>query len=770
MGDVMIRHLTKFAAPVLALPRSVKRLIVLGLDIAFCMLSAWLAFYLRLGVLEPLSVPVVWTSAVSVVVALPIFISSGLYRAIFRYSGLPAMVAVGRAMLLYALVYASVFTFYGVQGVPRTVGFIQPMLLLLFVGASRAAARVWLGGLYHQQLRKASLPQTLIYGAGNAGRQMALAMTNSPEIRVVGFLDDDDRLHAHVLNGLPIYNPADLEEVLAQTHVTDVLLAVPSASRQRRNEILKMLTPHKVAVRTLPGLGDLATGKVSLSDIRELDIDDLLGREPVKPNGLLLNLNTHGKTVLVTGAGGSIGSELCRQILKTNPHQLLMVDMSEFALYRIHQELHDTPNVEIVPLLASVCDEVRMHEIMDTWKPHTVYHAAAYKHVPMVEHNPAEGVRNNVWGTRTCAEAAIRNGVRNFVLISTDKAVRPTNIMGATKRLAEMVLQALTEANPAVTSQVGTTPKARTTLSMVRFGNVLGSSGSVVPLFREQIKSGGPITLTHEEITRYFMTIPEAAQLVIQAGAMGTGGDVFVLDMGQSVKIMDLARRMVELSGLTVCDPEHPDGDIEIEVTGLRPGEKLYEELLIGDNPKPTQHSRIMKAHEQYLPWVKLEQLLVALGFAVGANDVPVIRGLLKQMVSGYNPSGDVVDWVHLAQEREVDSEEVDEPIELEAKEAEMGFMQSLKDKIFPPRDPQTLYVSIMELPQPRGWGEVTVALGGQEIIGRRISLDVAASDDLIGWLKRNLPKIKAAEYKKIEYRNVVDSSQELINKLLLEG
>jgi FlaA1/EpsC-like NDP-sugar epimerase len=553
------------------------------------------------------------------------------------------------------------------------------MLLLLFVGASRAAARVWLGGLYHQQLRKAALPQALIYGAGSTGRQLASAMANSPEIRVVGFLDDDDRLHGHALNGLPIQNPGDLTEILSVSPITDVLLALPSVSRQRRNDILNTLKPHKVAVRTLPGLSDIATGKVSLSDVRELDIDDLLGREPVKPNGLLINLNTHRKRVLVTGAGGSIGSELCRQILKTNPKQLLLVEMSEFALYQIHQELQailagERPSVtepeegatkaidskleavgsihtdvEIVPLLASVCDEVRMHEIMDTWKPHTVYHAAAYKHVPLVEHNPAEGVRNNVWGTRVCAEAAMRHGVLNFVLVSTDKAVRPTNIMGATKRLAEMVLQALAEVNAAVAAQGGRAPTTRITFSMVRFGNVLGSSGSVVPLFREQIKNGGPITLTHADITRYFMTIPEAAQLVVQAGAMGQGGDVFVLDMGQPIKIIDLARRMVELSGLTVRDELSPDGDIELTVTGLRPGEKLYEELLIGDNPKPTQHPRIMKANEQFLSWPELEQKLNALSIATSVNDVHVIRTILQDLVNGYQPTGEVVDWVHLA-------------------------------------------------------------------------------------------------------------------------
>jgi FlaA1/EpsC-like NDP-sugar epimerase len=674
----MIRSLSCFAASALALPRSVKRGVVLALDVTLCFLSVWLAFYLRSGSFKSLSGPAFWPALTSVVVALPLFITSGLYRAIFRYSGLPAMLAVGRAMLLYGVIFAGIFTFWGVDGVPRTLGLIQPTVLLLLVGASRAAARVWLGGLYHQQVRKAFLPQALIYGAGSAGRQLASAMVNSPEIRVVGFLDDDDRLHGHVLNGLPINNPADLAEVLSDSSITDVLLALPSVSRERRNEILNELNHHKVAVRTLPGLSDIATGKVSLSDVRELDIDDLLGREPVKPNGLLLKLNTQRKIVLVTGAGGSIGSELCRQILKTNPQLMLLVERCEFALYQIHQELqalmadeligmnqafdgdapeskevHAGPGVKIVPLLASVCDQVRMREIMDTWKPHTVYHAAAYKHVPLVEHNPVEGVRNNVWGTRVCAELAACNGVHNFVLISTDKAVRPTNIMGATKRLAEMVLQALADVNFAAASQGGRQPAVKTTFSMVRFGNVLGSSGSVVPLFREQIKNGGPITLTHADMTRYFMTIPEAAQLVIQAGAMGQGGDVFVLDMGHPVKIIDLARRMVELSGLTSRDDANPNGDIEIQVTGLRPGEKLYEELLIGDSPLPTTHSRIMKAHEDFLPWCELQIKLTALELALDANDVLLIRALLKEIVLGYQPKGDVVDWVWAAREYE---------------------------------------------------------------------------------------------------------------------
>ena len=630
----------------LALPRVAKRLVAISVDVSLCVLTVWLAFYLRLGEWVPMQGHETWqpmnAALLSVAVALPIFITQGFYRAIFRYSGWPALMTVAKAMLMYGVVFFTAITAFGLAGVPRTLGLIQPMLLLLAVGLSRALARYWLGGAYQNRLRLAALPKVLVYGAGDAGRQLVRAMTNSQEMRVVGFLDDDDRLHGHVLNGQPIYAPQDLGQWVVNLGVTHVLLALPTISRARRNEILNTLAPFKVAVRTLPSLNDLAQGKVNVSDLRELDIDDLLGREPVQPNGLLLNLNTHGKCVVVTGAGGSIGSELCRQIVRTNPKQLLLVDMSEFALYQIHQELLAVADgVELLPLLASVCDEVRMHEIMDTWKPHTVYHAAAYKHVPMVEHNPAEGVRNNVWGTWVCAEAAARNGVRNFVLISTDKAVRPTNIMGATKRLAEMVLQALAE------------QRGATTFSMVRFGNVLGSSGSVVPLFREQIKNGGPITLTHADITRYFMTIPEAAQLVIQAGAMGQGGDVFVLDMGEPVKIIDLARRMVELSGLTVRDEADPSGDIELAVTGLRPGEKLFEELLIGDNPKPTQHPRIMKAHEQFLSWPELSQRLNALQLAIGVNDVPAIRGLLQQLVSGYQPSGEVVDWVHLAQDRE---------------------------------------------------------------------------------------------------------------------
>jgi FlaA1/EpsC-like NDP-sugar epimerase len=609
------------------------------------------------------STPLLLAIIVSIALALPLFIQFGLYRAIFRYSGLPALMAVANATLFYGLAYAAVFTVWGIQGVPRTIGLLQPIILFLLVGASRAAARIWLGGLYEVRLRQSALPRALIYGAGTAGRQLASAMVDSHEIRVVGFLDDDYHLHGQLLNGLRIHDPSMLESLIEQVGATDVLLAIPSASRQRRVEILAQLKPYKLAVRTLPGLSDIATGRVTLADVRELDIDDLLGRAPVKPNGLLMNMNNRSKTVVVTGAGGSIGSELCRQLLQTRPKRLLLVEANEHALYQVHRELlqslqaadlsdAETP-FEIVPLLASVCDETRIEEIMGTWQPHTVYHTAAYKHVPLVEHNPAEGVHNNVWGTRVCAQAAIRNGVGNFVLISTDKAVRPTNIMGATKRLSEMLLQALSAVNPAAIAKGGIVPSTRTVFTMVRFGNVLGSSGSVVPLFREQIRDGGPLTITHPEITRYFMTIPEAAQLVIQAGAMGAGGDVFVLDMGQPVRIIDLARRMVELSGLTVKDEMNPNGDIEFKITGLRPGEKLYEELLIGDNPITTQHPRIMKAQEQFLPWATLESKLNTLDIAVGVNDVPAIKSLLTELVTGYQSSGEVVDWVHLAQMRD---------------------------------------------------------------------------------------------------------------------
>lgn len=635
---ILSERLDGLVDPLLALPRATKRIIALSIDVAICIFTVWFAFYLRLGDFVALTGNALWAVAASIFIAIPIFIVSGLYRAIFRYSGWPALQAVARAVGAYGLVYAAIFTAISVPGVPRTVGLIQPILLLLVIGASRVFVRLWLGGHYENILRHSARPKVMIYGASPMGRELAAAMANSPEMQVVGFLDDDARLRGSLMNGLPVHSPDDLGVLTEKRGVAHVLLAMPDISRKQRNEILTALGKHQVSVRTLPSLTDLAQGRVTVSDLRELEIDDLLGRDPVAPDRSLLQTLVLDRVVLVTGAGGSIGSELCRQVMQIGPKKLLLIEQSEFALYAIHQELElkfGSSGITILPLLASVNDSARMRKIMRTLKPDTVYHAAAYKHVPLVEHNPGEGIRNNVFGTLHTAQAATACGVRDFVLISTDKAVRPTNLMGASKRLAELVLQALADHG-------GTT-----TFSMVRFGNVLGSSGSVVPKFRQQIREGGPITLTHPEIIRYFMTVPEAAQLVIQAGAMARGGDVFVLDMGQPVKIYDLASRMVELSGLTLRDESHPEGDIEIKITGLRPGEKLYEELLIGDNPQPTSHERILMAREAFIPWSELEPKLQGLKKATIDNDVGEIQRRVRELVPDYASNGDIVDWIH---------------------------------------------------------------------------------------------------------------------------
>jgi FlaA1/EpsC-like NDP-sugar epimerase len=653
----------------LASPRLIKQALAVLSDVAICAIAIQLAMDLRMETHVSWSIQHTWMFLLGLVFFFPIFIAMGLYRAIFRFAGLRVIFSLSKATTLYAFLYASVFTLIGIDQVPRSAGLLQPLIFGLGILSSRLFVRYWLGSIDRNNLVSGT-PRALIYGAGSAGRQLAGGLLPSSEIRVVGYVDDDDRLHGHNLNGLNIYNPNDLARIVERKQVSQIFLAIPSVSQRRRNEVIKQLLPLHVLVRTLPGLADLASGKVTVSDLRELNIEDLLGREPVEPNPLMLTKNITSKVVMVTGAGGSIGSELCRQILKAQPSTLLLVELSEFALYEIHRELEATvremayqasedltgPSLDtldasapaLIPLLANVRDAHRMAEILRTWRPSTVYHAAAYKHVPLVEHNPAEGVKNNVQGTLVTATQAALHGVSDFVLVSTDKAVRPTNIMGTTKRLAEMVLQAK------AASQVlkfGEIP-SKTRFSMVRFGNVLGSSGSVVPLFRKQIAEGGPITLTDERMTRYFMTIPEAAQLVIQAAAMANGGDVFVLDMGQPVKILDLAKRMVDLSGLTVMDPNNPMGDIEIQVTGLRPGEKLYEELLIGDNPLPTSHPRIMKAHEEFLPWDELESKLNILNCALESNNVPVIRTLLKELVPGYQPEAEVVDWVWLENEK----------------------------------------------------------------------------------------------------------------------
>lgn len=634
---------SNLTAKIVNLPRLVKLSTVVAVDASLVVVSVIAAFYIRLDRLPVLTGGIVLVMALAIVTSLSAFHVTGLYRSISRHAGWAAMVAVMNAALFTSVPMVAVVTMVGVAGVPRTVGITQPIIMLLLVMASRGLARGWLGGGFRQMLAIRRQGGVVIYGAGSAGRQLASALTNgSSAMRIIAYIDDDPALSGRRLNGISVEPPDRLEQMAKAGQISDVLLALPSVSRRRRNEIIADLRRLPVHVQTLPGLTDLARGRVSLSDLRELDIEDLLGRDPVAPNHILLGRNIFEKVVLVTGAGGSIGSELCRQILLSGPKTLLLVETSEFALYTVHQQLQflelpvSVSRPTLVPLLASVRDAQRMTEIMQAWRPSTVYHAAAYKHVPLVEHNIVEGIRNNVHGTAVTARACLECGVADFVLVSTDKAVRPTNVMGASKRLAELALQAMSE------------HAATTRFSMVRFGNVLGSSGSVVPLFRRQIADGGPVTITHSEMTRYFMTIPEAAQLVISAGAMASGGEVFVLDMGDPIKIDDLARKMVALSGLTIRDDANPDGDIEIEVVGLRPGEKLYEELLIGENPVSTKHPRIMRANEEYWPAAVFTKALAQIDQALEQRDWAMVRRLLQVHVPGYHPESEMVDWIQM--------------------------------------------------------------------------------------------------------------------------
>ncbi len=625
-------------AQLLALPRLSKRIISIAVDMGLCTLAVWLAYYLRLGDFISLDGRPTLAVVVSIAIALPTFVVSGLYRAVLRYAGQELAWATVRACASYGVIYSVIFGLYGIDGVPRTVGMIQPLILFALVFLSRTSATYFLGGAYRKLSRPTPRSRTMIYGAGMSGQQLAAAIADGGTMKVVGFLDDDRSLHGRNIGGVRVFDPALLSSILLRHEVHHVLLAIPSASRQRRNEIIEQLREVQVEVRTLPGVLDLAQGQVRIDDLRPLSIEDLLSRPPVPPEVERVSARVSNRVVMVTGAGGSIGSELTRQVLALRPCCLLLVDSSEFALYSIHRELEGLgiAECEIVPLLASVADRERMTQIFSTWSPHQVYHAAAYKHVPIVEHNVVEGIRNNALGTLTVAELAMAHGVENFVLVSTDKAVRPTNTMGASKRLAELILQGLT------------TQSRGTCFSMVRFGNVLGSSGSVVPLFREQIRNGGPVTITHMEMTRYFMTIPEAAQLVMQAGALAKGGEVFVLDMGEPVRIVDLARNMIELSGLTVRD-EEGNGDIAIRAVGLRPGEKLYEELLIGDNPQPTAHPRIMMASERMLPWSDLCVRLEQMKRHVEQQEVAAARQLLITLVEEFSPTDGLMDWTHLA-------------------------------------------------------------------------------------------------------------------------
>ena len=586
------------------LPRTQKRAIVVFLDAILCVQAIWIAYSLRIGVWVYWDLAIQKIALAAILTMAPVFFFTGVYNAIFRYAGSGMMKTLVRAFLVYSVPMVFVFTIVGIDGVPRTVGVIQPIIFFILVAVSRVSARYLMVDILGRNRFGGEIKNFLIYGAGGAGQKVALSMRSEPAMQLRGFVDDDKRLDGQKLDGDKVFWSGKLPALIEKYKVTDILLALPNISRKERRMIVDRIQRFKVHVQTLPNMKDIVDGQVSFSDIRELDIEDLLGREPVAPNELLLGRTIVGKRVLVTGAGGSIGSELCRQIVRSGASQLLLFEVSEFSLYEIERELEEflsengLSEVKIVPILGSVTDASRLAEIFTLWQPDTVFHAAAYKHVPLVEANAVEGMRNNVLGTYEIAAASYQAAVSDFIMISTDKAVRPTNVMGATKRAAEQVVQAFAE------------KEGRTKFSMVRFGNVLGSSGSVVPLFRQQIEMGGPITLTHKDVTRYFMTIPEAAQLVIQAGGMAKGGEVYVLDMGKSVRIIDLARTMVQLSGLTVREDDNPDGDIEILEVGLRPGEKLYEELIIGNNPSQTIHDRIMMAHEEFAPWSKISKIL----------------------------------------------------------------------------------------------------------------------------------------------------------------
>ncbi len=622
------------------LSRPKKQAVMVANDIVTLSVAVWLAFALRLG--KPLPTELVelwWLMVVVPLLSLPCLAATGLYRSVVRHIGPQALWAVVKGVTLSAICFAALVTLARLDGVPRTSYWLFWMVGLFAVGGPRLLARSWLRGAM-QKLRVRRQP-VAVYGAGNAGIQLAGALSSGREYEPRLFIDDNPSLAGTVVDGLRVYRPQDLPRLIEKYRLSDVLLALPSLSRSRRRRVVERLEGLPVQVKTVPTFSDIVAGHAQIDDIREVGIDDLLGRDPVKPSETLLDRCIRGKNVMVTGAGGSIGAELCRQILQREPHTLILFEISELSLYEIERELQALAEAgelgtRIVALLGNVQQQPRLEAVMRQFSVQTVYHAAAYKHVPMVEQNLLEGLQNNVFGTVSAAQAAMKTGVRWFVLVSTDKAVRPTNVMGASKRFAELILQALST-GPANT---------RTVFSMVRFGNVLGSSGSVVPVFREQIRHGGPVTVTHRDMTRYFMTIPEAASLVIQAGAMAEGGDVFVLDMGESVKVLDLARRMIRLSGLQVKDKDHPDGDIEIRFSGIRPGEKLFEELLIGDNVATTDHPMIMRAEEKCLDLGRLTQLLDQLHTACDSFDCERAHALLDEAVDGFDASRGVADAV----------------------------------------------------------------------------------------------------------------------------
>lgn len=603
------------------LPRNIKRGITITVDVVSVAAALFVTVLVQQDAAGTL--PQDWRAyfALALLAAVPIFLVFGLYQNVIRYMGPAMLVTVVSSVTTAMILFWILVQLSSVQSLSLTALILLWLLTLFFVGGSRVIASVILreengGSPLHDR--------TIIYGAGDAGAQLAISLKSRSNLKIVAFVDDNLDLAGSLLYGIKVYPAAQIKEIIDEFEVGQILLALPSASKARLKEIFRHIEHLKVRIRTIPRFEALIEGRAKINDIEDVHIEDLLGREPVPPVVSLLAKCIAGKVVMVTGAGGSIGSELCRQILSLAPSKLLVLDNSEFALYTIHEELRANnqqraQSVEIVPLLASVAPNSLLHRVLADHKVNTIYHAAAYKHVPLVEFNSCEAIRNNVIGTLRVAEAAVAAKVEDVVLISTDKAVRPTSIMGASKRMAELIMQAI-KGNG-------------TKFCMVRFGNVLESSGSVVPLFRKQIQDGGPITVTHPEIIRYFMTIPEAAQLVLQAGSMANGGDVFVLDMGRPVKILDLARRMIHLSGLTVRDSEHPNGNIEIEFKGLRPGEKLYEELLIGNSPMGTEHPLIMRALEESIAWEKLQPLLKLLEIACGDSNESEALAILQSVV-----------------------------------------------------------------------------------------------------------------------------------------
>ena len=623
-----------------SLSRVVKRLIMMFVDVLLIVTILTLSLSMRLGEWFWPQGDLVYLLFFAPLVAIPIFIKFGLYRAIVRYIGFKALWVIVQAVSLYALVWGVIVLLSGAQGVPRSVILINWILGMLLIGGSRIIGRWWFSDKKSYSVNAFDKRKNvLVYGAGSAGIQLATALTYSQELNPIAFIDDEPTLSNHQIMGLKVHSSNNLGELVASMKIEEVLLAIPSVSRNRRNEIINNLEPYPVLVRTVPGVSELAQGKLKINDLNVVSINDLLGRDPVPPNQNYLRADITNKVVMITGAGGSIGSELCRQIIQLQPKKIVLFEQNEFSLYTIDQELiQKNLKIDIAPILGSVLDSKQVERVCKTFSVQTIYHAAAYKHVPMIELNNFSGIENNIFGTLSCAEAAVLSNVDTFVLISTDKAVRPTNIMGATKRFSEMILQALSKKY---------NDKA-TNFSMVRFGNVLDSSGSVIPLFKKQIKEGGPVTVTDPAIIRYFMTIPEAAQLVIQAGAMSKGGDVFVLDMGEPVKILYLAKKMIHLSGLNIKDSNNPNGDIEILFTGLRPGEKLYEELLIGDSVLETEHQLILRSNEEMLPWSDLKLILNKLKTSVDKQNLEGARQALIEAVPGYKPQGDINDLMYL--------------------------------------------------------------------------------------------------------------------------